>query len=143
MLSEDMYRENILDHFRHPHNHGVIANPSVFHKEYNPACGDLIEVYLLVSAGAVREIKFSGHGCAISQASMSMLSDKLIGLPIRDVLKITKEDMLAMLRIPVSATRLKCALLGLRTVGKALVQLEAGTPSGSGAKVSGSTGDAA
>ncbi len=126
MLSEDIYRENIMDHFKHPHNKGIIQGPTVHHKEYNPSCGDLIEIYLVIEDDKIKEIKFSGHGCAISQASVSMLTDKVMGMPIKDIVRLSKEKILDMLKIPISATRIKCALLGLRTIEKALIGYQAG-----------------
>lgn len=124
MISEEMYRENILDHFKHPHNHGVIKNPSAYHKEYNPACGDVVEIYLIVDNNVVKDVKFSGHGCAISQAAASMLTDKIAGMPIAAILQLKKDDILEMLKIPISATRIKCALLCLRTIEKAIINVE-------------------
>lgn len=109
-----MYRENILEHYRHPCNFGVMEEPTFEAEGVNPLCGDELRVQVRVDDdGIIQELRFSGQGCAISQAAMSMLSEEIVGKPIDEVSGMTKEDVLELLGIPLSPVRLKCALLGL------------------------------
>lgn len=111
---DDMYRENILEHYRHPLNYGQLDDPTFEAEGVNPLCGDELHVQVTVNdAGCVEQVRFTGHGCAISQASMSMLSDAMIGRPLDEVAAMTREDIVDMLGIELSPVRLKCALLGL------------------------------
>ena len=117
---EMMYQENILDHYKNPRNSGKIEKASVHHHEKNPLCGDEIDFYLIIDDNKViKEVKFSGHGCAISQASASMLSETLVGKKLEEIEKLSKENILEMLGIPLSPVRLKCALLSMDTVKNA------------------------
>ena len=113
---EDFYREYILDHYRNPRNRGEIAAPDITYADSNPLCGDEIRIDLLVKDGVVDDVKFSGRGCAISQASVSMLTEMIEGKPIEEVKAITKEDVLEMIGIPLTPVRVKCALLGLKVL---------------------------
>ena len=117
----NIYQENIMDHFRHPRNKGVLAAPTVQHEEYNPVCGDKIIMTAKLDDDIVIEVKFDGVGCAISQAAASMLTEVITGKAADDVVRMSKEEMLSMLGIPVGPVRMKCALLALRTIQKALV----------------------
>jgi nitrogen fixation protein NifU and related proteins len=111
---EDMYREHILDHYKHPRNFGIVKSPSVDHEANNPLCGDQIRLTFLVDgANLVKDIKFTGRGCAISQASASLLTTRVKGKSLDDIKKIERDDIVAMLGIPISPVRLKCALLSL------------------------------
>ena len=111
-----MYQENILDHYKNPHNHGEIKNPTVQHQGYNPLCGDEIELFIIVESNKIKEVKFVGKGCAISKASASMLTDEIKEKSLEELKKMTKEDILKMLGIQISPVRLKCALLSLDTL---------------------------
>ena len=122
---EMMYQENILDHFKNPRNFGKIENASVHHHEYNPLCGDEIELYLLIDDNKkIVDVKFNGHGCAISQASASMLTEQIKGKNLEELKKMTKENILEMLGIPLSPVRLKCALLSLDTLKNGILIFE-------------------
>jgi len=121
---EMMYQEQILDHYKNPRNFGKIMNATVHHHEYNPLCGDEIEMFLVIRDKKVADVKINGHGCAISQASASMLSEKVKGKSLEELKKLTKEDILEMLGIPLSPVRLKCALLSLDTFKNAVVIFE-------------------
>lgn len=117
----DLYSEIILDHFKNPHNKGIIKNPTAKAEEYNPLCGDKIKIYLKTDKnGVVTQAKFTGEGCAISQASASMLSEKLIGKTFTQIKKIKNKDIYKMLGIKINMGRIKCALLSLVTVKKAI-----------------------
>ncbi len=124
-MSYEMYQEAILDHYRNPRNYGELKDADISASGDNPLCGDEIAIYLkLNKENAVEEVKFQGKGCAISQASASMLTVLLKGKTLEEVLKIDKERILKTLGIPISPVRLKCALLplevlkvGLRTAG--------------------------
>lgn len=113
---DDLYREVILDHYQHPHNHGTLPEPDITFEDSNPLCGDKIRVDLQVKDNIVQQVRFSGKGCAISQASASMLSDELVGKSLDEIKKIDKEFVFQMLGIPLSPSRVKCALLSLKVV---------------------------
>jgi len=118
-MSEELYRENILDHYKNPRNKGKIAG-ALIQKELNPLCGDEITIYLIIEDDKIKKIKFEGHGCAVSQAAISMLTEKVQEMPIEEAKKLTAEEIIEMLGIPISHTRMKCALLSLKTLQKGL-----------------------
>lgn len=111
---DDLYKEIILDHYQHPHNRGTIPDPDVSYEDSNPLCGDKIRMDMKIKDGVVVEVKFSGKGCAISQATASMLTDEIIGKPLTEIQHIDKQAVLDMLGIPLGPTRIKCALLPLK-----------------------------
>ncbi len=113
---EDFYREYILDHYRNPRNRGTIESPDISYEDSNPLCGDEIKIDLSVRDGLVEDVKFSGRGCAISQASVSMLTEMIEGKTLDEVKQISKEDILELIGIPLTPVRLKCALLGLKVL---------------------------
>lgn len=117
---EEIYRENILDHYRNPRNKGKLESCSFRHQEHNPVCGDRIELFITLTNGSVAGASFMGEGCAISQASVSMLSDKIKGMRVEELHGITKEGVLGMLGIRVGIVRLKCALLPLKALHQGL-----------------------
>lgn len=118
----DLYAENILDHYRAPRGKLAVGNWQLAstHTESNPACGDEITVGMNIRDGCIEEMQWDGAGCAISQAAMSMLSEELAGKTTDTIDRMQKEDVLALLGVPISARRLKCALLGLHTLKNAL-----------------------
>ena len=122
---EEIYKENILDHFKHPRNTGVLEDCTIQHRELNPLCGDQIELFVcLDEQKTCRNVRFCGKGCAISQASVSMLTDAVKNKNVEELKSITREDILAMLGIPVGVVRMKCALLSLKTLHKGIEQWE-------------------
>jgi nitrogen fixation NifU-like protein len=121
---DDFYRENILDHYRHPHNKGELAQPTHTHQEDNPLCGDVIRIDLHVNENdVIDQVGFSGEGCAISLASASMLTEMLEGKTLEEAKQLGKEDILAALGIELGPVRLKCALLSLKVLKGAVYGL--------------------
>lgn len=112
----NIYMQNILDHYHDPENYGTMDDATHKYIGHNPFCGDKITVYLKIEEDVVVDVKFEGEGCAISQAAMSILSEELIGKTVEEAKAITSEDIVEMLGIDLSPTRLKCALLGLESV---------------------------
>ena len=117
---DDLYRDYILEHYRHPHNFGVLENPTASYEGSNPLCGDRITMMLDISGGIVREVAFTGRGCAISQASASLLTDEIKGKSVEEVERMTPDLLLDLIGVEISPARLKCALLSLDTVAHAL-----------------------
>jgi nitrogen fixation protein NifU and related proteins len=119
-MNSEIYREMILDHYKNPVNSGVVPNAHVVTKEYNPSCGDVVEIQIKFNDGKIDEIKFQGQGCAINQASVDILIDLVKNKTIQEVKDITQEKFLKVLGIELSPLRLKCALLGLKTLKMAV-----------------------
>jgi nitrogen fixation NifU-like protein len=119
---DDLYRDYILEHYRKPHNFGVLEEPTASYEGANPLCGDRITMMLGIKDGMISEVAFTGRGCAISQASASLLTDEIKGKAIEDVEKLTPDDLLELIGVEISPARLKCALLSLDTVAHALAE---------------------
>jgi len=116
----DIYAENILDHYRHPRHKERIGNPSVSHTEKNVSCGDVLTLELELHDGIIASLGWSGDGCAISQAGMSIISEELIGKTEAEAEAYTKEQVEALLGVPIGLRRMKCALLCLHTLKNTL-----------------------
>lgn len=108
--------EILLDHYQNPRNFGHLENPDIVHEEGNPSCGDQIRIEIKIQDNKISDIKFTGKGCTISQASASILTEIVKGKTLDEIKKFSKEDMLNALGIPISPIRLKCALLGLKVL---------------------------
>lgn len=120
MKSLEIYKEHILDLYKNPHNKGNLNNPTHEFYKNNPLCGDEIKIQLIIHGNKITDIKFSGQGCAISQASASLLTDRIKNFTINQIKKFSSADLLNLLKIPISYTRIKCALLPLDAVKGAL-----------------------
>jgi nitrogen fixation NifU-like protein len=121
---DDLYRENILDHYKNPRNHGEIADADAYAEGMNPLCGDEVSIFVTFAEDGetIADAKFAGRGCAISQASTSMLTELVKGRKARDVLQFEREELLDEVGIPLTPVRLKCAILGLHTLKVALAK---------------------
>ena len=119
-MEDELYREVILEHYKHPHNAGRMDGADFARKELNPSCGDAVELFVKMENGRVTDVKFDGKGCAISQASASMLTDRIKGMTMDDLRALKQDDVFAMLEVPVGAGRIRCALLSLKALHKAI-----------------------
>ena len=113
---EQFYREYILDHYKNPRNFGRIEGADITHEEYNPLCGDMVGMDFRVRDGVIEDVMFHGRGCAISQASASLLTERLKGMTLDQAQQVGKDDVLEELGIDISPARLKCALLSLKVL---------------------------
>jgi nitrogen fixation protein NifU and related proteins len=117
---DDFYKEYILDHYRNPRNFGHLDNPTAVAEDLNPLCGDKIQMELLVGDdGKISDVRFSGKGCAISQASASMLTESIKGKTLEEVARLSHDVVLENVGIGISPTRMKCAMLGLKVAKSA------------------------
>jgi nitrogen fixation protein NifU and related proteins len=119
-MDEQLYREQILEHYKHPQNFGQLDEFDLEYEDSNPFCGDEQHVWIRLDGdGRVAEVSFEGKGCAISTAATSLLTEELAGMTREELVALPKEHVLDLLGIEISATRMKCALLGLKVVKSA------------------------
>ncbi len=116
----DIYAENILDHYKHPRGKREVPEATAEHEEVNWSCGDALTISIKLDGDKIVEFGWDGHGCAISQASMSLLSEELEGKTPEEIDKLQKDDVYALLGVPIGPRRFKCALLSLHTLKNAL-----------------------
>jgi nitrogen fixation protein NifU and related proteins len=126
---DQLYREVILDHYKNPRGHGLLDHPDAEAEGQNPLCGDEVSIYVAFGddGDTIDDVKFSGRGCAISQAATSMLTEMVKGRSATEVAALPKDELLDEIGIPLTPVRLKCALLGLSTLKLALHKAK-GTP---------------
>ena len=126
---DDLYREVILDHYKNPRGHGVIEGADATAEGMNPLCGDEVSIYVAFEEDGetIHDVKFSGRGCAISQAATSMLVEMVQGRTADEIATLPKDELLEEIGIPLTPIRLKCAMLGLTTLKLALHKAK-GTP---------------
>ncbi|PSP56694.1 SUF system NifU family Fe-S cluster assembly protein [Halobacteriales archaeon QS_1_67_19] len=117
-MGSDMYRQQILDHYKNPRNYGELDEKTYSHAGENPMCGDeiTIDVRLDDDEAEIERVAFRGDGCAISQASASMLSEELQGMPLEEMLELDRDDVIDMLGVDISPMRVKCAVLAEKVV---------------------------
>ncbi len=130
MSEDELYREQILEHYKRPHNFGELDPHDLEAFEQNPLCGDELGVHIQVRDGQIADLRFHGHGCAISQAAASIASQELKGMPLEQAGALPADWMIDLLGIPISATRRKCALLNLKVMRRAITG-DPGWPTGS------------
>jgi nitrogen fixation NifU-like protein len=115
-VTDSLYREVILDHYRNPRNWGTLEPADFTYEDVNPLCGDEIRIDVRSDGERITEVRFSGRGCAISRAAASMLMEMVEGQPLDEVKAISREDLLEELGVPISPARMKCAMLGLKVL---------------------------
>ena len=122
-MSDDIYREIILDHYRNPRNKGKLPGADVSIHDSNPLCGDEIDIHLKVDGDKIKDVKFEGRGCAISQASASMLTEMVMGKPLTSIRDLSKDDILENIGLTsLGPARIKCALLSLKVLKLGMVK---------------------
>lgn len=117
----DIYQLNIMDHYRNPRNKGACDQATFTSQVLNPSCGDVVSMSGIIADGTLTKIFFMGHGCVISQAAASMLTEKVMSKSVADVLALTSADMIALVGIHLGPTRARCALLALEALHKGIV----------------------
>jgi nitrogen fixation protein NifU and related proteins len=117
-----LYQDILLDHYRNPRNNGVLLSPTHHGEAENLSCGDALKMDIEVRDDKIKKIQFTGSGCAVSQASASLLTEKVSGMHSDEARSLSPEAVLELLQVPLSPTRIKCALLSLETLKKTLVQ---------------------
>ena len=128
---DDLYDDYILDHYECPYHKGQLANPTCSQCGKNPLCGDRVEIQLKVNPeGRIAEAWFDGSGCAISQAAASILCQNIEGRTVEEVEGLEPQDMLKLLKVPLTATRQRCGLLGFKVLKTMLYSLDDSTPKG-------------
>jgi nitrogen fixation NifU-like protein len=113
---DDLYRDYILEHYKEPRNFGELEEHDLDAHDHNPLCGDELGVHIRVDGGKIADLRFHGHGCAISQAAASIASEEYVGMDVSNVGELDADWIIELLGIPISATRRKCALLNLKVM---------------------------
>ncbi|MEM0156451.1 MAG: iron-sulfur cluster assembly scaffold protein [Thermoplasmataceae archaeon] len=118
--------EILMDHYRSPHNYGRMESPTAELLEYNPVCGDAVQMFVKLKGNTVEDVKFIGRGCSISQGSASMVTDMARGKSVEEIMRIKPQYLLDLIGLPLGPSREKCALLPLNTLQKCLSRLDRG-----------------
>lgn len=117
-----MYQEELMDHYHHPRYRGVLSISDIDSGQHNPSCGDSVTIQAKVQDGIIAEIAFEGKGCVISQATASMLAEYALGKSLDHMRQFSTDELLALIKIPLGPTRLKCALLSLHALKNGIEQ---------------------
>lgn len=117
-LEEELYKENILEHYKSPQNKGRLSNFDLSERGVNPSCGDVLELFVSINNGIVKDISFDGDGCAISTAAASILTEHAKGKDIKELKKMKEKEIYKMLGVSISPAREKCALLAYEALQK-------------------------
>lgn len=120
----NLYKEELMEHYRYPRNQGILDKPSFATEVFNPSCGDQVSFQAIIKDGVIRDIKFQGKGCVISQAACSMLTEKAVNKTIADLERLTTSDMICLVGVPLGPTRLRCALLCLEALHAGIKQYQ-------------------
>lgn len=123
-MEKKLYKEELLEHFKNPNNYGKLENPDFTSEDGNPSCGDKIKIEGKVSNGVLTDVKFTGNGCVLSQASASMLTELCKNKSIDDILNLSKDDISKLLKIELGPVRIKCAILPLFVLQKGINMLK-------------------
>ncbi|EET89626.1 MAG: SUF system NifU family Fe-S cluster assembly protein [Candidatus Micrarchaeales archaeon] len=123
-MSLDLYAEELISNYEHPHNKGKIDNPDAEMHEYNPVCGDDITIYIKVSDNKVKEVKFEGQGCAISMGTASMLTESIKGKSLSEISAMGFKDIVELIGVDPGPARLKCATISLKALQKAVQKIK-------------------
>ena len=123
-MNEPLYKEELLEHYRHPRNYGELSDAHVTVQVSNPACGDSVTMQLRIEEGRVTGIAFQGKGCVISQAATSLLTLSVLNKPLEELKQFTVQGILDLLGISLGPTRMRCALLSLETLQRAIDQYQ-------------------
>lgn len=126
MSLDAIYREQIMDHFKNPRNFGKLDSCTFKFSDQNPFCGDELEMFVKIDNQKISDIKFCGKGCSISQAAASMLTEFVIGKTLDEVEKMSREDIIQMLGIPIGVVRVKCAVLSLVALKNGIAKYKKG-----------------
>ncbi len=119
---ESIYKEQLLDHYKNPRNYGKMMNPHIHKEDSNPLCGDVIEIFVRIKDDKVDSVSFEGKGCVISQATASILTDELKGKTILEIQSLEREDILDLIGVNLTPSRVKCAMLPLITIKKGIIE---------------------
>jgi nitrogen fixation NifU-like protein len=126
-MENRLYKEELLEHYRHPRNYGELTGEAIVSQSLNPSCGDQVSIYLKIDGAQLMAVGFTGKGCVISQAAASMLTEKMKGQRLEDIMKLDTAAMLSLVGIPLGPTRLRCALLSLEALHQAVEQAKGGS----------------
>jgi nitrogen fixation protein NifU and related proteins len=123
MSDQKLYHDLLLDHYKYPHNKGLLANSDYQATIFNPLCGDQVTMQAMIDKGIIKSCHFDGKGCVISLAAASLLTKAVEGMTTYDVLRLQKDFMLNLVKLELGPTRLRCALLALEALQKGMVDV--------------------